>query len=277
MRTVDIPAGTIAYTDDGQGPPVVLLHGVLMNHTVWDAVLPRLAGGFRVIRPDLPFGAHPVPLRPGTDLSLRGLGQLLADFLDALDLHAVTLVHSDWGGGLFLTAYGLDKRVGRLVICPCEAFGNFPPGWPGKVSALAARMPGGLALGVRQLRVGWLRRSPLMLGQMAKHGVSDELIRAWTEPGIRDPRVLRDLRKYATTTFDPARLIADTEALATFTGDALVLWAPENRVMPPEHGHRLAELIPNARLREIPDAYVLTMLDQPATVAAELNAFLGAS
>jgi pimeloyl-ACP methyl ester carboxylesterase len=277
MRTVDIPAGTIAYTDDGQGPPVVLLHGVLMNHTVWDAVLPRLAGGFRVIRPDLPLGAHPVPLRPGADLSLRGLGQLLADFLDALDLHAVTLVHSDWGGGLFLTAYGLDKRVGRLVICPCEAFGNFPPGWPGKVSALAARMPGGLALGVRQLRVGWLRRSPLMLGQMAKHGVSDELIRAWTEPGIRDPRVLRDLRKYATTTFGPARLIAGTEALATFTGDALVLWAPENRVMPPEHGHRLAELIPNARLREVPDAYVLTMLDQPATVAAELNAFLGAN
>ncbi len=276
MHTVEVPAGTIAYTDQGEGPPVVLLHGILMNHTVWDAALPRFADGFRIIRPDLPFGAHHIPLRPDADLSLRGLGQLLADFLEALDLHAVTLVHSDWGGGLFLTAYGLDNRVGRLVICPCEAFSNFPPGLPGKVSALAARIPGGLALGVRQLRVGWLRRSRLMLGQMAKHGVSDDLIRAWTEPGIRDPRVLRDLRKYATTAFDPARLIAGTEALARFTGDALVMWAPENRVMPPGHGHRLAELIPNARLREVPDAYVLTMLDQPATVAAELSTFLRA-
>lgn len=274
MPAAELPAGTIAYTDQGHGPPVVLLHGPFMNHTVWDAVLPHLAGGYRIIRPDLPLGAHPIPMRPEADLSLRGLVQLLADFLDALDLHEVTLVHSDWGGGLFLTAHGLDQRVARLVICPCEAFGNFPPGLAGKFSVLVARIPGGLSLGVRQLRVGWLRRSPLMLGQMAKHGVSDQLIRAWTEPGIRDPRVLRDFRKYATSTFDRARLVAGTTALSRFTGDALVLWAPENRINPPEHGRRLAEVIPAARLRQIPDAYALIMLDQPTVTAAELNTFL---
>ena len=49
----------------------------------------------------------------------RGLNELIAEFLEALDLREVTLVHSDWGGGLFLTAYGLDERVGSLMVLPC--------------------------------------------------------------------------------------------------------------------------------------------------------------
>jgi|GEM_PF-3806171 len=51
---------------------------------------------------------------------MRGMNQLVADFLAALELRDVTLVHSDWGGRLFLTAYGLDERVGRLIVLPCE-------------------------------------------------------------------------------------------------------------------------------------------------------------
>jgi pimeloyl-ACP methyl ester carboxylesterase len=44
--------------------------------------------------------------------------------------------------------------------------------------------------------------------------------------------------------------------------------------MPPEHGRRLADLLPQGRLVEVDDAYVLSMLDQPARVAAEIGAFL---
>lgn len=131
MPVVRIPAGPIHYVEQGQGPAVVLLHGLLIDHTVWDRVLPLLPSGFRYIRPDLPLGAHPEPMHPDADLSMRGMNVVIADFLAALDLRDVTLVHSDWGGGLFLTAYGLDERVAQLIVLPCEAFENFPPrGYP---------------------------------------------------------------------------------------------------------------------------------------------------
>lgn len=128
----------------------------------------------------------------------------MAEFLDALDLTDVTLVHSDWGGALFLTADGLDARVARMAILPCEAFGNFPPGLPGRVAALAARIPGGLRLGARQLRVRALRRSPLLLGQIARSELPDALVRSWTQPLLENPLIGRDVRAYARYRFDPA-------------------------------------------------------------------------
>ncbi|MEV5653025.1 alpha/beta hydrolase [Nocardia sp. NPDC052254] len=70
------------------------------------------------------------------------------------------------------------------------------------------------------------------------------------------------------------QLIADTEALGKFRGPALVLWSSAGKVMPREHGARLAELLPEGRLVEIDDAYVLSMLDRPEAVAAELTTFL---
>lgn len=274
MPTADIDAGRIHYVERGEGPPVVLLHGLLMNHTVWDPVLDRLPEGFRYVLPDLPLGAHPEPMHPGADLSLRGQNRIIADFLAALDLRAVTLVHNDWGGGLFLTAYGLDERVGRLIITPCEAFDNFPPGLPGKTAVLASYAPGGVWLALRQLRIAWLRRSPLMFGWMAREPLPDEMVRGWTESGLQDRRIRRDLLSYTRSGFRKADLIANTEALRNFSGDALVLWSAAGKVMPREHGRRLAELLPRGRLVEIEDAYVLSMLDRPDAVAAAMTSFL---
>jgi len=277
MRSIDIPAGAIEYEEAGSGPPVVLLHGLLMDHTLWDRVLPLLPAGFRYIRPVLPLGAHRRAMNPGTDLTLAGQVRLVADLLDALDLEDVTLVHSDWGGALFLTARGLGHRIGRQVILPCEAFDNFPPGLPGRMAALAVHLPAGAQLAARQLRVGWLRRLPLFYGQMARRPIPGELIRRWTEPVLTDPDVRRDLLAYCRTRFDKADLIRETEALRRFQGDALVLWSPDNRVMPAAHGRRLAALMPRARYAEIPGAYVLSALDEPEAVARAIGEFLTSS
>jgi pimeloyl-ACP methyl ester carboxylesterase len=274
MRSIEVPAGVIEYDEAGSGPPVVLLHGLLMDHTLWDRVLPLLPGGFRYIRPVLPLGAHRRAMNPGADLTLPGQVRLVAGLLDALALENVTLVHADWGGALFLTARGLDHRLARQVILPCEAFGNFPPGLPGKMVALAVRLPAGVQLAARQLRVGWLRRLPMLYGQMACRPLPDELIRRWTDPVLSDPGVRRDLLAYCRGTFDKAALIRDTEALRRFHGDVLVLWSPDNRVMPLSHGHRLAALMPRARYAEIPGAYALPMLDEPEAVAREMSTFL---
>src|SRR5215470_9391707 len=224
MRTIEVPAGVIEYDEVGSGLPVVLLHGLMMDHTLWDRVLPLLPEGFRYVRPVLPLGAHRRAMKPGADLTLPGQVRLVADFLEALRLDDVTLVHSVWGGALFLTAHGLDRRVARQVILPCEAFGNFPPGLPGKMVAIAARLPAGVQLAARQLRVGWLRRLPLLYGQMARRPVPDELMWRWTEPLLTNPDIRRDLLAYCRGKLDKAALNRDTEACRRFHGDALVLW-----------------------------------------------------
>jgi pimeloyl-ACP methyl ester carboxylesterase len=93
---------------------------------------------------------------------------------------------------------------------------------------------------------------------------------------LTDPDILRDLLAYCRGTFDKEALIKDTEALRQFQGEALVLWSPDNKVMPAAHGRRLAALMPRARYAEIPGAYVLSMLDEPEAVAREIGAFLTA-
>ena len=254
-----------------------MLHGLVMDHCLWDDVLPLLPDGFRYIRPVLPLGAHRIPMRPTADLSMYGLVRLVSSFLDELDLAEVTLVHSDWGGGLFLTALGLDDRVARHAVFRCETLDNFPPGLPGRLAAIAARIPGGLRIAGHQLRSPHLRHSPLMLGRMAKYPIRDDLATHWADALLANREIRRDLAKYAGQRLDRATLVRDTRALRRFNGSPLVVSAPENTLMPLRLAHALCALLPDtSELVEIPDAYVLTMLDQPASSAAALGAFLRA-
>jgi len=274
MKSVDVTAGTIEYREDGDpsGPPVVLLHGLLMNDAQWNLTLPLLPSGFRYLLPILPMGGHRIPMRENADLTLPGMVDVVADFLDALDVADVTLVVTDWGGPLFLTDVGRDKRVARLVICPSEAFDNFPPGFPGKVAWLASRNTLTVSLAMRQLKIGWLRRQWLMFGQMAKKPVPQDIVDKWLTAGLIDRRIRQDLVKYCRTKFDKADLIRATNRLADFDGGVLVLWS-RNPVMPDDHATHLADLT-GGTLRYIDDANVLVMLDQPEQTALEIGAFL---
>jgi pimeloyl-ACP methyl ester carboxylesterase len=273
MPELELTAGTIDYTDTGgDGPVVVLLGGVSMDGSVWDPMVADLSRDHRCIVPTLPLGAHRRPMRPEADLSLAGFGRMAGELLERLGLRDVTLVQNDHAAALALAGRG-PERVARLVISSCEAFENYPPGLPGKNLRLTAMVPGGIFLATQAMRVPALRRLPVSFGWMAKRPLPDELVDRWLEPLRTQPGVRRDLRKYAAG----ARRREMREVcgwLASFHRPALVVWTPEDRVQRPEHGRRLAELLPDARLVEIPDSYTLIMRDQPEAFARAVREFI---
>ncbi|MFD7863780.1 alpha/beta fold hydrolase [Streptomyces sp. NPDC059783] len=275
MAELELSAGIVEYEDTGgDGPVVVLLHGVAMDGSLWRHVVADLRDGHRCIVPTLPLGGHRRPMRPDADLSVLGVARLVAEFLDALDLDGVTLVMNDWGGALALVADGRDRRIGRLVLTSCEAFDNFPPGLPGANLRASARMPGGLRAAFALLRFGPMRRLPMTWGRMSKRPVPDAVMDAWFRPLWTSAEIRRDLRRYVLGVPPRAELLRWTDALRGFDRPALVVWASEDRVMPPEHGRRLAELLPRGELVEIADSYTLIPEDRPEELARHLRAFL---
>ena len=273
MPEVELSSGTIDYQDTGgNGPIVVLLHGVAMDGSLWRHVVADLRRDYRCVVPTLPLGGHRRPMRPEADLSLRGLGRLLAEFLERLDLRDVTLVGNDWGGAQLLAAER-NERVGRVVLTSCEAFDNFPPGLPGRMLWLAAKLPGGLTALAQPMRLRALRRLPIAFGWMSKRPVPHEVVDAWLRPLLTQREIRRDLIKYVRTS-DMSEFLRVAEQLRSFDRPALVVWAAEDRIMPPEHGRRLAGLLPRARLVEITDSYTLIPEDQPAKLAAHIREFL---
>ncbi|MFJ3336566.1 alpha/beta fold hydrolase [Streptomyces sp. NPDC086766] len=271
MPEIRLSAGTVEYEDTGgDGPVVVLLHGLVHDSTVWREVTAGLRAGHRVVAPTLPYGAHRRPLdRPPTpDLVV----ELIAEFLDRLDLTDVTLVESDCGRAQTV-AVRHPERLARLVLVSCEAFDNYPPGLPGKMIGAACRVPGALPLLVRVLGLGPLRRLPVGIGALTKRPVPDEIVDGWLRPLRTDPAIRRDFRHY-NTHIRRTELLEAAEGLRKFDKPALVVWATEDLMMPRAHGRRLAELLPQGRLVEIEDSRTLIAEDRPERLASVLREFV---
>jgi len=271
---IELSAGTVEYTDTGgPGPVVVFVHGLLMDGSLWDGPVASLPG-HRCVVPTLPLGAHRHPMRPDADLSLPGIALLLKDFLDRLDLRDVTLAGVDTGGALvqLLMADGVS-RVSRVVLASCDAFDNFPPGLTGKTLFLTGKLsPGLFGVFMQQMRLRAVRRLPIAFGWLTKRG--DAVSARWIRPLLSQAAIRRDtVRVLRAAAAAPGILLEVAERLPAFDRPALVVWAREDRVMPPEHGERLAALLPKGKLVEVADSYTLLPLDQPEEFARLVREF----
>jgi len=279
MSEIELSAGTIEYEDTGgDGPPIVLLHGLMMDASLWDGPIADLSVDHRCVAPTLPLGAHRHPMHADADLSLSGIARLVSEFLDRLDLHDVTLVGNDTGGALvqLLMSDGA-ARVGRVVLASCDAFDNFPPGLTGKTLVLTGKLsPRMFGLFMQQMRLRAIRRLPIAFGWLTRRG--DAATARWMKPVMKQPEIRRDaVRVLRAVAAQPQLMLDAAESLPSFTNPALVVWASGDRVMPPEHGRRLADLLPQGRLVEVADSYTLIPLDQPARLAQVIREFTHAA
>jgi pimeloyl-ACP methyl ester carboxylesterase len=275
MSSVALPQGSITYSEAGSGPPIVFVHGALVDGRLWEDVTPRLAGEFHCIVPDLPLGSHRTAMAPDADLTPPGLARIVADFLAALDLEGVTLVGNDTGGAICqLVAVNHPERLARLVLTPCDAYENFlPPAF--RYLQVAARVPGGITTLMQTMRPRAMRRAPIAYGWLTKKRLADELLDHWVEPPMTDPDVRRDIVKVLRGISKRYTLEA-AERLRDFDRPTLVAWAPEDRFFKLKYAERLAGAFPDARLELIDDARTFVSLDQPERLATLIGEFAGA-
>jgi pimeloyl-ACP methyl ester carboxylesterase len=277
VNEIELTAGTIRYRDTGgDGPPLVFVHGFLVDASLWRKVIPQLESRFRCIVPDLPLGSHSVAMKPDADLSPPALAALIAELLERLDLHDVTIVANDTGGALtqILLANGPTDRIARVIFTPSDAFKNFFPAMFRPLQYLA-RVPGAMNPLVQSMRAPALRRLPFAYGWLAKRRIPDEVTAAWVKPAQTDKGVRRDTAKLLKGVSSRYTLEA-AEKLHTFDRPVLLAWAPEDRFFPIEQARRLADLFPDARLEEIADSRTFVPEDQPERLAQLVTEFAGA-
>jgi pimeloyl-ACP methyl ester carboxylesterase len=277
VNEIELTGGTIRYRDTGDGPPIVFIHGLLVDGTLWRKVVPKLEDRFRCLVPDLPLGSHTLPMRPNADLTPPGLARTIGEFLEKLDLQDVTLVANDTGGALtqILLASGEhNDRIARVVLTPCDAFDNFFPPMFRPLQVLA-HVPGAVYPVIQTLRAPALRNLPLAYGWLSKHRVPDDVSAGWVRACQTDKGVRKDTAKVLVGVSSRYTNEA-AEKLPGFDRPVLLVWAPEDKFFPMTDARRLAELFPDARIEEVADSYTFVPEDQPELLARLVGEFAAA-
>ncbi len=277
MPTIDLPHGTVQFRaagpENSAAPPVVFVHGFLVNATLWTGTADALAAaGVRSYAPDLPLGSHTIALGADTDQSPRGIARQILAFVEALELSDVTLVGNDTGGAICQFLLDSDaSRIGRVVLTNCDAFRNFPPAPFGQLFK-AFRSPGAIRALMAPMRSAAVRHSPAGFGLLVSRPLDAEETRAWVEPCLSDPAIRRDVARFAQKV-DREDLNAASNRLGDFDGPALLVWGAADRFFKLDYAHRLADTFADARVVEIENGRTFIPHDEPTRLAHEIAAF----
>jgi pimeloyl-ACP methyl ester carboxylesterase len=270
LQKVALPQAVVEYRvigpDDSAHPPVLFVHGILVDHRLWVGVAERLAQqGFRCILPNLPLGSHTIAVEQRSALSPAGVAELINDFLVALELDDVTLVGNDTGGGLCqLLVDAHPERIGRLVLTNCDAFDKFPP-FPFNAVFALLRGPKSIRTLMSMMAPTAVRHSPLGFGLLSTN-LDPDVTASWIAPCGSDSRIAGDLaallRQVAVTDLTDV-----ATRLPRFTKPVTLVWGMGDRCFTPGLGRKLAARFPAASFVEVPGARTFVALDAPAAVA----------
>jgi pimeloyl-ACP methyl ester carboxylesterase len=251
--------GNIAYVERGDGPVALFLHGFPLNGYQWRGVLPRLASYRRCIAPDWLSLGH-TEVAPGIAVTPQAQADMLAQFMDRLDIAQVDLVANDSGGmaaQLFAVAY--PGRVRSLLLTNCDTEIDSPPAAVVEIIEQARKgrfIPDNLA---PQLADKTLARSANGIGGLcySKPGSpSNETIDCYFKPLMATPDRIRLVNDYCLS-FAPNPLAGIEPRLRQLRVPAKIVWGEADtifaraapgyldRVLPLSHGVRM---IPGAKL-----------------------------
>ncbi len=262
-KSVVTRVGEVAYLEGGEGPTIVLLHGIYARKEHWIDLTRELTDRYHVIAPDLPgFGDNPV-LGDGA-YSYAHQADRLVQFLDAMKVGDFHLAGNSMGGQLTgMLARRLPDRVRSIAFIGSAAR---------VASPLRSDMERALSQGHAPLvviteddfhaRMDWLfPHAPYIPGPVTAVWAADEAGRAeankriWQEVGASSsPRL---------------------DALApSLTQPALIIWCREDRVFHFSGAAVLSHLLPNDELVELSDCGHVPMLDKPQESGRTYRDFL---
>jgi len=262
----------ISYLTAGEGPVLVLIHGIASDSEVWRASLPLLARRARVIAPDLP-GHGSSGKGPG-DYSLGSLACMLRDLLVTLGHERATLVGHSLGGGVAMQfSYMFPERTERLVLVSTGGLGpnvNLllrAATLPGSDLAIALTIGPITALGragVAALRRVGLRVAP-DLGEVGRGF-------ATLADGEGRAAFLDTLR--SVVNFRGQRIDASDRLYLAVGMPTLLVWGERDAIIPVGHGQSAAEQMPGSRLVTFPDSGHFPQIEDPHRFAATVREFL---
>lgn len=273
LREVRLPQGSIRYRDEGTGPTLLFVHGLLVNSVVWRDVIPRLSSQFRCVAPDLPLGGHAVPLGSSADLSPGGVARLLADLMEVLALDDVTLVGNDTGGAICqIVATAHPERVGGLVLTNCDAYHAFLP-LPLRPFQWAARLLGERFTGALGRALRYRPAQRLLLGLVAKRRMDEATLDAYLGSFTRDAGVRRDATRFMAAISSRYTLEA-ARHFPAFPHPVLIVWGTDDRFFLTGLARRLQRDFADARLVLVSNSRAFVPEDRPVALADEIVTYM---
>jgi pimeloyl-ACP methyl ester carboxylesterase len=268
---VDVNGMNIYYTMAGQGPPVVVLHGLGASHLTWQENFEALAENFTVYAMDIP--GHGDSVKEGVTYTIEAGIAFTLGFFDAMGLSSAALVGNSMGGLIALkVALAQPERLTHLSLIDTAGFG--------KEIAPFLRIMSLPFIGELAERPV-TRSTANMLHQIfagrdiASETLINELVRTRSLPGAKTA-VLKTLRA-GVNIFGMKRVHRLLNRLPELPMPITVVWGGRDRFFPVSHAYAAAEMVPTAKLLVLPEAGHWPHMQEPEVFNNELIAFLSGS